>query len=270
MQTGIYFRLISWWDHLRRLVFTGSVKVLVISPVKQRVYFVALALLGTSCAVTNNLYVNDPIPVARGEGNLYLGVGTGARAKIDSVDSSGNVSFANDLTLAPNLFFGGQVSLIDNLDLRFSVHLPYIIGGFGARLGPQYAFFSKDSRFNMAVGTDLGFVLAKDSLRIFGTNNALDVYASGAINADVFLTMGYQFNENSRIVITPRYSFNTLYIRQNTQQETTTKFKPQLPSVALGLYLNRIYIEASAFRFQDKYFPNVGLVYIFKPNDNRP
>jgi len=36
-----------------------------------------------------------------------------------------------------------------------------------------------ESIFNMAIGTDLGFVVAKDSLKVFGTTSALDIYANG-------------------------------------------------------------------------------------------
>jgi hypothetical protein len=236
-------------------------------PQKTLVYLLAMLSL-SACTVTNSLYVNDPEPVQKGAERFYLGIGTGVRAKVDSVDNNGNISFSNEITLAPNLFFGGQVAIKDNLNLRFAVHLPYIIGGFGARVGPQYTFFEPGSKFNMAVGTDLGFVLAKDSLEILGSTSALDIYANGAINADIFMPLAYKFSKNARIVITPRYSFNTLYIRLNTAEKESRKFSPQLASLAIGLYLNRIYLEASAFRFQGEYFPNVGLVYTFKPNEN--
>ncbi len=217
-----------------------------------------------SCAVTNSLYVNDPVPVQDGGVALYVGIGTGVRADIESVDQDGNINFSDDITMAPNLYFGGQVNLVDKLDLRFTLHLPYLIGGFGLRAGPQYSLFKKESTFNMAIGTDLGFVIAKDSLKIFGTTSALDIYANGAINADFFLPISFSFNQHTRIIITPRYSFNTIYIRHNTNDPESFKFKPNLPSLALGLRTKRLYFEFSAFRFQDEYFPNFGMVYIFK------
>ena len=226
-------------------------------------YFCGILFL-SSCAVTNNLYVNDPVPVQKGNNYFYLGVGTGVEAKIDSVSANGDIAFSNELKMVPNLNFGGQFGLVHNLDLRLAVHLPNFLGGFGARLGPQYAFFGRESKFNMAIGSDLGFVLAKDSIKIFGSTTALDIYVNGAINADFFLPISFNFNENSRIIITPRYSFNTFYIRRNTMEKKGRKFNPNVPSLAIGLRLNRIYLEASAFRFQNEYFPNFGLIYVFK------
>ena len=228
-----------------------------------------LIILGTlflmfSCAVTNSLYINDPVS-ARDEGmTLYAGIGTGVRADIESVDQDGNIRFSDDITMAPNVYGGGQVNLVDKLDLRLSLHLPYLIGGFGLRAGPQYSFFSKESFFNMAIGTDLGFVVAKDSIKIFGSTSPLDIYANGAINADFFLPISFSFNQHTRIIITPRYSFNTIYIRHNTNDSESFKFKPTLPSLALGLRMKMLYFEFSAFRFQNEYFPNFGIVYIFQ------
>jgi hypothetical protein len=219
-----------------------------------------LLLLMFSCAVTNSLYVNDPVPEGA---NLYVGIGTGVRAGIESVDQDGNINFSDDIDMAPNVYAGGQLNLVDKLDLRLAIHLPYLIGGFGLRAGPQYSFFRKESIFNMAFGTDLGFVVAKDSLKIFGTTSALDIYANGAINADIFLPISIRFKQHTRIIITPRYSFNTIFIRYNTNDPETFKFKPNLPSLALGLRMKRLYFEISAFRFQDEYFPNFGMVYIF-------
>lgn len=67
-------------------------------------------MLLCSCAVTNNLYVNDPVSTQDGEANLYLGIGTGIRADIDSVDQDGNISFSNEVIMAPSLCIGGQVN----------------------------------------------------------------------------------------------------------------------------------------------------------------
>ena len=224
-------------------------------------------LLMFSCTVTNNLYVNDPVPTIKGEGQVYLGIGTGVRADIESVDQNGNINFSDDITLAPNLYLGAQGRIIDKLEYRVTMHLPYIIGGFGLRAGPQYSFFNSNSTFNMAVGTDLGFVVAKDSLKFLGTTSALEIYANGAINADFFMPFSYSFNENTRIIITPRFSFNTIYIRKNTSDPESFKFKPNLPSLALGLKTRVVYFEISAFRFQNTFFPNFGIVYLFSTKE---
>jgi len=229
----------------------------------------SLILLLFSCTVTNNLYFNDPVPTKQGEGHAYLGLGTGVRADIESVGLNGDITFSDDLTLAPNFYFGAQTRIIDNLDLRLSLSLPYIVGGIGLRLGPQYSFFKDSDTWNLAIGSDLGFVVAWDSLKFLGTKSDLEIYTNGAINADFFMPFSYSFNKNTRIVLTPRYSFNTLYIRENTKSRETFKFKPNVPSLALGLKTKRMYYELSAFRFQDNYFPNFGIVYIFRGSSEK-
>jgi len=61
-------------------------------------------LLMFSCAVTNSLYVNDPVPVQDVGPNFYVGIGTGVRAGIESVDQDGNINFSDDITMAPNVY----------------------------------------------------------------------------------------------------------------------------------------------------------------------
>lgn len=224
-------------------------------------------LLLSSCAVMNNLYVNDPVSVEDDGANVYLGIGTGIRADVDSVDQNGNISFSDDLIMAPSLCIGGQINLVDKLDLRVVVHLPYIIGGFGLRTGPQFSFFKKESKFNLALGADFGFVLAKDSLKILGTTSELDIYANSAFNADFFIPFSYSFNNETRIIITPRYSFNTINIRHNTGESESFKFEPEFPSLTLGLRIKSLYFEISAFRFQGEYFPNFGVVYFIAADE---
>lgn len=229
---------------------------------KGMVYFF-MFLFFSSCVVTNNLYINDPVPIQDSDAMIYMGVGTGMKAKIESVEDNGDINFSENMEMAPNLCFGGQIRLIEKLDLRFAGHFPYIVGGIGLRAGPQYSFFSRESKFNMAIGSDLGFVVAKDSITILGSSSPLDVHANGAINADFFLPLSFSFNENYRIILTPRIGFNTYYIRENTNFKNARKFKPQIPSLALGLRLNKFYLEASGFWFQDEIYPNFGLVFMF-------
>lgn len=209
----------------------------------------------------NNLYVNDPVSVEDDGANVYLGIGTGIRAEIDSVDQNGNISFSDDIIMAYSLCIGAQFNLVDKLDLRVLAHLPYIVAGFGLRAGPQYSFFKKESKFNMAIGADFGFVLAKDSLKILGTTSELDIYANSAFNADFFIPFSYSFNKETRIIITPRYSFNTINIRHNTSESKSFKFEPEFPSLTLGLRIKSFYFEISAFRFQGEYMPNFGIVF---------
>lgn len=223
----------------------------------------------SSCTVTNNLYVNDPVSVEKNKANFYIGIGTGTEAKIDSVTIDNNVVFSDKVGMAPNLCFGGQIGLLHNFDLRFSVHLPYIVGGFGFSVGPQYSFFNNHSKVNMAIGSDLGFVFAKDSLTLFGSTSALDIYSNGAMNADFFMPISFSFSEKSRIIITPRYSYNVINMRYNTGENDSYKFNLYVPSIAVGLKLNKLYLEASVFQFENKYYPNFGLVYILESKSNK-
>ena len=119
----------------------------------------------SSCTVLNNLYVADPKPIP------------------DDVDTDGNISFSGDLTWAPNVVIGGQYGVGEQFNLRFAMHFASIFGGAGARVGGQYSFFSKDSKFNAALGTDLGAVMALDSIKIWGE---LDIHTNGAWHADFF------------------------------------------------------------------------------------
>lgn len=216
-----------------------------------------------SCTVTNSIYVNDPVPLPKGKMEMHLGGGTGHKAKVDSVANNGNIAFSRELEIAPILFTSGQYGITDQLNARFSLHLPYIIGGFGLRGGIQYSFFPRHTLFNAAIGADFGFVLAKDSIRILGSASELDTYTDGAINADFFIPLSYSFSENYRIILTARYSLNAIYVRYNMYENKTYAFKPQLPSIALGVRLNKIYIEGNISRYKDIYIPNFGLVYIF-------
>lgn len=227
-----------------------------------------LAILGlTSCTVTNNIYINDPVPVSKGNIDIQIGIGTGHKAKTDSVADNGDIYFSDKLELAPTIFTSGQYGITDQLNLRYSLHLPYIVGGIGLRAGIQYSFFPKQTKFNAAIGTDFGFVIAKDSIKILGSKSDLDTYTNGAINGDVFLPVSYNFNKDYRIVLTARYSFNALYVKQNMYNDNANAFTPQLPSIALGLRLNKIYLEGNVSRYNDLYIPNFGLIYIFNINN---
>lgn len=219
-------------------------------------------IIFSSCAVKNNLYVYDPFPVEKGDFNFYAGIGSGIRASADVVDDNGDIIFNEHLDMAPNLAVGAQINLVHNLDLRLAMHFPYVIGGFGLRAGPQFSFFNRESRFNMALGTDLGFVVAKDSLNVLDSSIPLDITVNSIIYADFFLPIGYQLNENTKIVLTPRYSLNTYFIRYRTDSKDSYKFNPRVPSIALGLHHKKVYLEFSAFQYKDELYPNFGIVYL--------
>ncbi len=225
-------------------------------------------ILISSCTVTNNLYVNDPVPQGRGNSYLYVGLGTGLSPDIDSTSVNGDIHFSDKLILAPNFCFGGQVGLGDQLDLRFDLHLPYVITGIGLHGGIQYSLFRKWTRFNAAAGTDIGFIFAKDTLSLGSTKIGLDPDTKGALNADFFLPVSYKLKENYRLVLTPRISFNTLFVRRNAYGEKSQKYSPIYPALSFGAFLNKLYIEATAMYIGNSVRPGFGIIYLFPGNDD--
>lgn len=227
---------------------------------------VILLVFCSSCTVTNNLYVNNPFPVDTGKVEMYVGVGTGMQPKMDSIDENGDITFTDQISTAPNLCIGAQFPITRQLNIRAALHFPFLMGGFGIRVGPQYSLFTKDSKFNMAVGCDLGFVVAKDSIELFGSTTEVDSETNGALNADLFVPIGFQLSSNVQLIITARYSFNALFVRYNINESKSQTFHPAIPSVALGAFINSFYFEASAYQYENEWYPNFGLVYIIDDN----
>ena len=232
---------------------------------KKALSYFGLILLVSSCAVTNNLYINDPVPSQKDEGNFYVGIGSGIIGIIDSFHQNSNISIPFNIDKAPNVYFGGQTYLTDKLDFRLSLHFPGIIGGIGLRVGTQYSFFQAESIYNMAIGTDLGFVVATDLIfeNLEITIGTEDNYANMAINADFFVPMSYSINQNTRLILTPRYSLNSIQKRENSDDLDSPKFSPRLFSLAVGLKVKKFYFEFSTFNFLDKYYCNFGMAYMF-------
>lgn len=216
-----------------------------------------------SCTVLNNMYLNDPLPIGKDNLEFHLGAGTGLTPVVDVDPNNGDIKYSGAFEIAPILAFGGRYGTGEKLDLRIHAHFPYALGGFGLRAGVQYSFFDGSSFFNAAIGTDLSFVLAKDSIRILGSSTALDIQSNGAIGADLFIPVSFRINENSRIILTPRFSFNTIYIRHNENYRGTYKYKPHYPSLALGVRFSTIYLEVSIITFNESFYPNFGIAYIF-------
>jgi hypothetical protein len=223
---------------------------------------VVYLVFASSCTVVNNFYVNDPVPVEKDSVIAYIGLGSGFVPIIDSISTNGTVHNSNKLELAPNLCINGQYGLRKQTNLRFAIHLPYIVTGIGVRAGIQQSFFKKEAPFNLAIGTDIGFVFTIDSLFESKLDNAM----KNAINADIFLPVSYSFSPNYRIVLTPRLSFNSVYVRQNIYEEKAKVYPFYVPSITLGVILNRIYIETGIHSVNNILMPNFGICYIFKLN----
>ena len=78
----------------------------------------------SSCTVLNNLYVNDPNPVGKGNNEMYFGVGSGLRPVIDDITNEGDLIFSGDVSMAPNFIVGGLTGLGKQLDIRACANFP--------------------------------------------------------------------------------------------------------------------------------------------------
>jgi hypothetical protein len=212
----------------------------------------------SSCTVLNNLYVADPEPMGKKNSEFYLGVASGLRPVPDDVDDDGNISFSGDVTWAPNVAFGGQYGIGDQFNLRFAMHFASVFGGAGARGGAQYCPFSKESKFKAAIGTDLGFVAAWDSLKIWGD---LDIHINGAWNADFFIPISYDIGDNTSLNLGLRYSFTTVYVRENKHYRGDWNHRRHFPVLSLGLRTKKVLFEVSALYLNNTIYPNFGIVF---------
>ena len=222
--------------------------------------FVLPLFLG-ACTVTNNLYLNDAVPLEKEEGEFFLGVGSGLQPAIDEITEDGDVVFSDSLKAAPNLVLSLKGGLGKNFTLNFGVHLPYILSGFGMNFGTQYSFFPKESRINVAPGINFGFVISRTELFNEPLKSVPPV--SGAMNLDLYLPFSFVLKENYRLILTPRLSSNIMFIKKNVDFDDNRWFKPMFQIYSAGLRLNKIYIEASAIYFKQKLLPNAGIAFVF-------
>ncbi|MDA3890266.1 MAG: hypothetical protein PF517_01230 [Salinivirgaceae bacterium] len=110
---------------------------------------------------------------------------------------------------------------------------------------------------------DFGFVIAKDSFRLFGTNNPVDLESNGGLNLDFFMPIGYSFTDDFRIVITPRYSFNGVFVRLNKHETKAKFYTPMLFGVSAGVWYKRLYMEYSTLYYRNITIPSFGIAYVF-------
>lgn len=228
----------------------------------------ALPLSLISCVTTNNLYVNNPVPLGKGKGEAYVGLSTGVAAKIDYVSpENGKIHFSNKIKSAPVLSAGLQVGILNQTDIRLALHFASVGGSFGFRTGVQHSFFDFQSKMNIALGTDLGFVVALDSMKILGTMTAIDKSANGAINADVFIPVSIRLKDNFSLVVTPRYSLNTIYVRKFEDENSSVPFKFKYPAVSLGIRTGKLYFEVTTLIYHHTVYPHFGLAWMFATRD---
>lgn len=231
--------------------------------VRPCLFITLVAFSFNACNVTNNLYVNNPVPHGKGNGDVYLGLGTGIEPKIDSISADGGINSSGGTSMAPVLSFGGQFGVSKQMDVRAAIHLPYVIGGFGLRVGAQYSFFDASSRFNAAFGTDIAFNLAKDSITLFGSTSSLDTKSKGAITGDFFLPLSVKIDGNFSIILTPRYSSNVFFILKNGNSDKINHVQLYYPALTLGIRVADFYMESTAVYYHNSFYPHLGVLWVF-------
>lgn len=197
--------------------------------------------------------------MGKGNEQVYLGIGTGVEAKIDSISkNTGEINFSDKISTAPVLSFGGQFGITNQTDARIAVHLPKIIGGLGIRAGLQHSFLDSNSTINIAIGMDLGGVFSKDSIKIFGSKTEIGKETNGALNADFFIPVSIRFQNNMMLILSPRFSFNSFFIRENQFNNDDNTFKLGYPALTLGIKSRKFYFESSALCYGNKLYPQFG------------
>lgn len=147
---------------------------------------------------------------------------------------------------------------MEKTNIRAAIHFPEIIGGFGARLGIQQSLFKRNSDFNIAIGTDLGFTAAKDSVKIFinGKYIKIENDIKGAYNFDFFLPMTFRVDKNTQITLTPRNSYTFISVKKS---KSTKLF---YPAMSAGFKYKFLYLETTATYINNKFVPFFGLGFI--------
>ena len=230
---------------------------------KSKVFqIIIFCFLTVSCTVTNNLYINDPEPIQKGDGQVNAGLSTGIVPLIDSVNLNGSIFFSNKYSSAPVLSMGAQGRINDGLQYRFAIHLPYIVGGFGIKGGVQHCFFPKESPIHLAIGADLGIVFAKESIKIFGTYTDLNIQSETAFSFDLFMPFSYQFSDDVKLIFGPRYSNNFFEIRYNENYHGSKMYYLSYPALSFGARFKHLYIETTATYYDYKIYPLFGIAFI--------
>ena len=221
-----------------------------------RTLFIILSQLSiliffNSCTVTNNFYVNNAMPIEKGKSDLYGGISTGFKPNLDSTGYN----------ISHNLSAGLQTCIgnLEKTSVRAAIHFPEIIGGFGARLGIQQSFLDKNSNFNIAFGTDIGFTAAKDSVKNFinGRYEKIQNDIKGSYNFDFFLPMSFRLKKNTLLTLTPRYTFTFISVKKVADP------KVFCPALTLGFKYKKLYFESTATYYHEKIVPFFGIGLVF-------
>ena len=226
------------------------------------VFIVTSVAIIESCTVTNNLYINDPVPLEKDKGYYYFGLGMGLEPRIDSISVQGAV-YSNHLDRSFNLCFGGMYGISEHFSLGGNIHLPKIVGGFGASIRPQVSLFHKNTIFNIALSGDVGFVVPKDSIKIFGTTTELENKTRGAFNTSIAVPMSIKLGNDVRLIFTPRYSYNILFLRKSFDSYRNRKLHATFPCVSVGLRFKKVYFESSLIYWDSRPIYMFGAAIVF-------
>jgi hypothetical protein len=230
-------------------------------------WLVFSAGLFSSCTVTNNLYVNNPVPLTKSDYEVYGGFGLGLKPKIDSITSSGEV-YSHDFRTSYSLVTGGRYAFTDHFNLGGSIHLPEILGGFGVNIRPQISLMPRESKLNLALAADVGGVIFQDSISPFGIEIDIDPETRGAFNIDFSNPLGLKLGKETWLIFTPRYSFSWFYFRKAYEYDGSKKFSVKYPALSLGLRAKRIHLEFSAAKVNHKFRYLAGMAYFFNYQKN--
>lgn len=227
-----------------------------------RINFLIISTLLVSCTVSNNLYVNNPVPLTKLNFETYGGIGMGLKPKIDSVSIIGEV-FSSSFSRTINLVAGGRYGITHVFNISGSIHLPQVAGGVGLSIRPQLSMFPNITNFNLGVAVDIGGVIATDSIRIAGIERYRDLETRGAYNVDFSLPMALKLAEQVWIIVTPRYSFNSSLVRKEYGSEKNNTMNAHFPVLSLGLRLRKYQLESTVIHFNNKQQYMFGIVYFF-------
>jgi len=233
-----------------------------------KICLVLLIFTSISCSVQNNLYLNNPAPLDKGESEGFFAISTGIQPKVDSSDAQGLIVYNNKFRLAPNLHIGGRFRLADKFTLGAQAHFPYIVGGFGLDVRPQYSFFGKSFNFNIAIAGQAGFVVSKDSISMNSTTRqGVPQTVTSLANADIALPIGFKISKNTSLILTPRLSAFSFKLRDDPfENQPRTKYKFNEKVLTLGLRSKKWQIETSAIFIGKKVIPSFGASLVFLKN----
>ncbi|MFZ4545673.1 MAG: hypothetical protein ACOYOA_16610 [Saprospiraceae bacterium] len=208
----------------------------------------------SSCVVTNNLYVNDPLPLGKREYTSFAGFGTGIM--YSGNDATIRQDFKIKYLPTPIMAVGIRLGIAPKTNFNFNCHLPVSFGGIGMNVGLQQSFFSPSSKFNMALGTNFGGVgsFQTTNVGIFEVQ-ITDTKNLGALNADFYMPMAYTFKNNLKLILTPRYSYNKYFLLYTTEGNFVI--------ASLGLKNRNNYFEFSMQFDENLFFPQIGYVRVF-------